>query len=147
MSDSKINVVPIICHLSNLTVFTTDANSASPNTVLQGNQPFSLKVTVEFSGPGAIALMPLSPSIQVEFYAKPLSPDPGVALGRAEVRATPDVLIYPLILKLPPPTSIGLRPRTLYTVGSALRVGSPDWPSLINGFTEELTIEIYTTSP
>lgn len=147
MSDSKINVVPIACHLSNLTVFTTDASEILSSTVLQGNQPFSLKVTVEFSGPGAIALMPLSPSIQIEFYAKPLSPDPGIALGRVEVKASPDVLTYPLVLTLPPPASIGLRSKTIYTIGSVLRVGAPDWPSLINGFTEELTIEVYTASP
>jgi hypothetical protein len=145
MSDSKINVVPIVCRLSNLTVITTDASQTWPSTILQGSQPFSLKVTVEFSGPGAIALMPLSPSIQVEFYARPLSPDLGIALGKVEVKASPDVLTYPLILTLPPPTAIGLRPKTIYSIGSVLRVGSPDWPSLINGFTEELTIEVYAS--
>ncbi|MGA7934186.1 MAG: hypothetical protein WCA35_11615 [Kovacikia sp.] len=145
MSGSQINVVPIACCLSNLTVFTTDANLVLPNTVLQGNQPFSLKVTVEFSGPGAIALMPLSPSIQVEFYAKPLSPDPGIVLGKVEVKASPDILIYPLTLTLPPPSSIGLQSKTIYCIGSVLRVGNPDWPSLINGFTEELTIEVYAS--
>ncbi|MBD2464758.1 hypothetical protein H6G89_27530 [Oscillatoria sp. FACHB-1407] len=147
MSGSQINVVPIACCLSNLTVFTTDANSVFPNTILQSNQPFSLKVTVEFSGPGAIAFVPLAPSIQVEFYAKPLSPDPGIVLGKVEVKANPNVLTYPLTLTLPPPTSIGLRPKTIYSIGSVLQIGNPDWPSFINGFTEELTIEIYATPP
>ncbi|GEM_PF-1984515 len=146
MSNSKINVVPIACHLSNLTVFTTDDNPVLPNTVLQDSQSFSLKVTVEFSGPGAIALMPLAPLIQVEFYAKPLSPDPGMILGNVEVKASPDVLIYPLTLTLPSPAAIGLRAKTIYCIGSVLRVGDPEWPSLINGFTEELTIEVYTSA-
>lgn len=147
MSDSQINVVPIACRLSNLTVGATDSNSILPNTVLQGGQPFSLKVTVEFLGPGAIALVPLSPSIQIEFYAKPLSPDPGMVLGKVEVKTSPNILTYPLTLTLPPPASIGLRSKTIYRIGSVLRVGNPDWPSLINGFTEELTIEVYTSSP
>jgi hypothetical protein len=146
MSDPKINVVPIACCLSDLTVLTTDVSPTWPNTVLQGSQPFSLRVTVEFSGPGAIALMPLSPAIQVEFYAKPLSPDLGMTLGKVEVKARADILSYPLMLTLPPPDSLGLRSNTLYTIGSVLRVGAPDWPSLINGFTEELTIEVYTAS-
>jgi hypothetical protein len=146
MSVSQINVVPITCCLSNLTVFTTDAESVLPNTVLQSNQPFSLRVTVELSGPGAIALMPLSPSIQVEFYAKPLNPDSGIVLGKLEVKTSPDTLIYPLMLTLPPPNSIGLKSKTIYCIGSVLRIGNPDYPALINGFTEGLTIEIYTPS-
>ncbi len=147
MSDSHINVVPIDCRLSNLTVFTTDANQEFPDTILQSHQPFSLKVTVEFLGPGAIALMPLSPSIQVEFYIKPLTPDAGQILGKVEVKASPDILTYSPTLTFAPPVSIGLRPKTIYSVGAILRVGAPDWPSLINGFIEELTIEVYAASP
>lgn len=67
-----------------------------------------------------------------------------MVLGKVDVRATPDVLTYPLTLMLPPPTSLGLHPKKIYCIGAILRVGNPDWPSLINGFTEELTIEIYT---
>lgn len=144
MSDSKINVVPIACSLSNLTVFPVNARQSLPNTVLPGNQPFALQVTVEFSGPGAIALMPLSPSIQVEFYAKPLGPELGMTLGKVEVKTRPGIVTYPLDLTLPPPASLGFRPQTVYSIGSVLRVGDPNWPSLINGFTEELTVEVYT---
>ncbi len=146
MSDSHITVVPITCRFSNLKVFTTDANQAFSEAALQGDQPFSLKVTVEFSGPGAIALMPLTPSIQVEFYTKPLSPEPGIVLGKVEIKTSPNLLIYSPVLTLAPPLSIGLRPNTIYCVGAVLRVGAPNWPSLINGYTEELTIEVYTTS-
>jgi hypothetical protein len=146
MSDSQINVLPIACRLSNLTVFTTDADAEFPNTVLKDNQPFSLKVMVEFFGPGAIALVPLSPAIQLEFYIKPLGPDLGMVLGKVEIKTIPDLLVYSATLTVAPPTSIGLRPKTIYCVGVTLRVGSPDWPSLISGFTEELTLEVYRSS-
>nr|MDJ0702920.1 hypothetical protein [Leptolyngbyaceae cyanobacterium MO_188.B28] len=52
MNDSHINIGPIGCQLSNLTVFTTNANPEFAETVLQDNQPFSLQATVKFSGPG-----------------------------------------------------------------------------------------------
>lgn len=146
MSDSHITVVPITCRLSNLKVFTTDASQSFSEAALHGDQPFSLKVTVEFSGSGAIALMPLTPSIQVEFYAKPLSPELGIALGKVELKTSPNLLTYSPTLTLAPPLSIGLRSNTMYCVGAVLRVGAPNWPSLINGYTEELTIEIYTAS-
>ena len=92
---------------------------------LQDDQPFSLQVTVEFSGPGANALMPLAPTIQVEFYAKPLSPDLGRVLGTIKVIPLPTVLTYTPTLNLSPPRSIGLRPKTLYCIGAVLRVGAP----------------------
>lgn len=124
----------------------SDVSPVLPGTTLQGDQPFSLKVTVEFSGSGAIALMPLSPSIQVEFYAKPLSPDPGIALGHVAIKTMPDVFSYPLVLALTSPLSLGMKPKTIYNIGSVLRVGAPEWPSLIHGFTEELTVEVYTAA-
>ena len=146
MSDSHVNVGPIGCQLYNLTVFTANTKSAFPETVLQPHQPFSLKVTVEFSGPGAIALMPLAPTIQVEFYAKPLSPDPAMVLGNIEMMALPGTLTYMPTLTLGSPQSIGWHTKTIYRIGAVLRVGAPDGPSLINGFIETLTIEIYTVS-
>jgi hypothetical protein len=143
MSESPVNVGPIACQLSNLTVFTANAQTAFSETVLQGYQPFSLKVTVEFSGSGAIALMPLSPAIQVKFFTKPLSPEQGIVLGSVEVMTRPGILSYTPTLNLGPPLSIGLRTGTIYRIGAVLRVGAPDWPALITGFTEELTIEVY----
>jgi hypothetical protein len=112
--------------------------------VLQGNQPFSLQVTVEFSGPGAIALMPLSPAIQVSFYTKPLGPEAGVDLGSLVIHTKPGVFTYTPTLTLGSPFSIGLKAKMLYRLGAALRVGAPEWPSLITGYTEEVTVELYT---
>lgn len=143
MSESHVNVGPIACQLSDLTVFTANSAPALSETILQGNQPFSLQVTVEFSGSGAIALMPLSPAIQVKFFTKPLSPEQGMELGSVEVITRPGVFVYTPTLNLGPPLSIGLRTGTIYRIGAVLRIGAPDWPALISGFTEELTIEIY----
>jgi hypothetical protein len=143
MSDSHVNVSKIDCQLSNLTVLAANAKPTSSATVLKNDKPFSLHVTVEFSGPGAIALMPFALSVQVEFYAKPLGPKAGIILGTMAISTSPEILIYTPKLTLGPPSSVGLEPKTLYRIGAVLRVGAPDWPSLIHGFTEELTLEIY----
>jgi hypothetical protein len=144
MSESYVNIGPIACRLSNLIVSTDNDNSDFSATVLQGNQPFSLQVTVEFSGPGAIALMPLSPAIQVSFYTKPLGPEAGVDLGSLVIHTKPGVFTYTPTLTLGSPFSIGLKAKMLYRLGAALRVGAPEWPSLITGYTEEVTVELYT---
>lgn len=144
MSDCHINIGPIGCQLYNLTASAISAKSEFAETRLPNNQPFSLQVTVEFSGPGAIALMSLSPTIQVEFYAKPLGPEPSKALGSIAVPAIPEELIYTPTLMLSAPKSIGFHAKMIYQIGAVLRVGSPDGPSIVHGFTEALTIEIYT---
>ena len=144
MSESYVNIGPISCRLSNLIVSTDNGNPDFSATVLQGNQPFSLQVTVEFSGPGAIALMPLSPAIQVSFYTKPLGPEAGVDLGSLVINTKPGVFTYTPTLTLGSPFSIGLKAKMLYRLGAALRVGAPEWPSLITGYTEEVTVELYT---
>ncbi|EKU97513.1 hypothetical protein Lepto7375DRAFT_6709 [Leptolyngbya sp. PCC 7375] len=143
MSDCHINIGPIECQLLNLIASTVNSKSGFADTRLQCHQPFSLGVTVEFSGPGAIALMSLSPTIQVEFYAKPLSPEPSKALGSIVVQALPDVLVYTPTLMLSAPQSIGLSAKVIYRIGAVLRVGAPEGPSIVHGFTEALTIEIY----
>jgi hypothetical protein len=144
MSNSQVNVVPIQCRLSNLIVSPTDGDPTASETILQEDQPFSLKVTVEFLGSGAIALLSLSPSILVEFYTKLLSPEAGVVLGQVGVKTTPGILVYFPTLTLAPPLAIGLQIKTLYCIGAVLRVGAPNGPSLINGFIEEPIIEIYS---
>ncbi|MEB3314397.1 MAG: hypothetical protein VKL98_09655 [Cyanobacteriota bacterium] len=144
MSESYVNIGPIACRLSNLIVSTDNGNPDFSATVLQGNQPFSLQVTVGFSGPGAIALMPLSPAIQVNFYTKPLGPETGVELGSLVIKTKPGVFNYTPTLTLGSPFSIGLKAKMLYRIGAALRVGARDWPSLITGYTEEVTVELYT---
>ena len=144
MSDSHINIGPIGCQLSNLTASAIGTESEFAETRLPSNQPFSLQVTVDFSGPGAIALMSLSPTIQVEFYAKPLGPESPKALGRIAVPAISEELVYTPTLMLSAPKSIGLHAKMIYQIGAVLRVGSQDGPSIVHGFTEALTIEIYT---
>ena len=146
MSDSHINVGPITCQLSELISFIPGTKPAFAETILQADHPFSLQVNVNFAGPGAIALMPLLPAIQVEFYAKPLGPELGQTLGRVEVVAEPHRFIYQPTLHLGPPATVGLLPGNIYLIGAVLRVGALNWPSLINGFTEDLNIEICDSS-
>jgi hypothetical protein len=144
MSESHISVSQLDCHLSRLTVAAAHIKPTSSATVLKSHTPFSLKVSVEFSGPGAVALMPLSMVVQVEFYAKPLGPGNGIVLGKASVSTSPDVLTYTPELQLGSPLAIGLQVKTVYRIGAVLMVGAPDWPSFIHGVTEELSVEIYT---
>lgn len=146
MSDSHVNISPIECRLSCLTVFTNNTPTTFPDTILQGRHSFSLQVTVEFLGSGAIALMPLAPTIRVEFYMKPLGPEQGAMLGNIELTTEPEVFVYKPTLDLGPPISLGLNAGKIYKIGSILRVGAPNWPSLISGFTEELTVEVYLPS-
>lgn len=143
MSESHVNVGPIACQLSDLTVSTANSASSLSETILQGNQPFSLQVTVEFSGSGAIALMPLSLTIQTNFFTKPLGPEQGMVLGSVEVITRPGTFVYSPTLNLAPPLSLGLHTGTIYRIGAVLRIGAPDWPALISGFTEETIVEIY----
>lgn len=143
MSDSHINIGPIGCQLSNLTASAISAKSEFAETRLPNNQPFSLQVTVELSGPGAISLMSLSPTIQVEFYAKPLSSDSSKMLGSVAIMALPEVLAYKPTLMLSAPQAIGFHSKMIYQIGAVLRVGTLDGPSLVHGFTEAFTIEIY----
>jgi hypothetical protein len=88
--------------------------------------------------------MPLSPAIQVSFYTKPLGPEAGVDLGSLVIKTKPGMFTYTPTLSLGSPFSIGLKAKMLYRIGAALRVGAPDWPSLITGYTEEVTVELYT---
>ena len=147
MKGTQVNIVPFTCNLSNLTVFTTDSDAAYSDTILRQDEPFSLRVTVEFGGPGAIALMPLLLSIKVNFFATPYCPDPKVELGHATVTTIAGVFTYTPTLSVARPTKVGLVSEQIYHIGALLRAGAPDWPALVTGFIEGLSIQIYNLPP
>jgi hypothetical protein len=139
-NETLISMVPVTCHLSKLQVLSGD----HPEQILMADQPFSVQVQVEFSGNGAVALLSLAPDLQVDFFAKPLALGDGVDLGTATVATAADQLRYGVSLSFKTPTRAGLDTRGVYSLGTLLRVGSPDGPALLCGALEAGKVEIYS---
>lgn len=143
MQESQISIAPITCYLSSLTVFTTDPETDYPETILKQKEPFQLRVTVAFGGPGAIALMPVGLSVRVDFFAEALGIGSKVELGKAVVETAKEVFTYTPTLKVAAPAAAGLVADEVYHVSAVLRMGAPEPPAFITGFIEGLTIQIY----
>jgi hypothetical protein len=143
VQESHISIAPITCHLSHLTVFTADSEADYPETILKQKEPFQLRVTVAFGGPGAIALMPVGLTVRVDFFAEALGIGSKVELGKAVVATAKEVFTYTPTLKVAKPAAVGLVAEEIYHVSAVLRVGAPEPPALIAGFIEGLTIQIY----
>lgn len=143
MKGTQVHVAPISCKLSNLTVFTTDAHAEYPETILRQDTPFSLRVTVEFAGSGAIAFVPLCLPINVNFFAEPYGVNSKVEIGNASVETQARVLTYSPTLTVAKPAGVGLVPEEIYQITAVLRVGAPNWPALITGFIEGLVLQTY----
>lgn len=144
MKGTQVNIAPITCQLCNLTVFTTDPEAEYPETILRQVEPFSLQVTVEFGGSGAIALMPLCLSIQVNFFAEPCGLGSQVELGHTSVDTSARCFTYTPTLAVATPAAIGLVSEAIYQITAVLRVGATNSPALITGFIEGLLIQTYS---
>lgn len=143
MKGTQVHIAPITCKLSNLTVFATDPNTEYPDTILRQDESFSLRVSVEFGGPGAIALMPLGLSIEVSFFAEPYGLGSKVELGSAIIETSAGISSYAPTLKVATPADVGLVPEEIYQITGVLRVGAKHWPALVTGFIEGLAIQTY----
>jgi hypothetical protein len=143
MKGSHVQVASINCTLSNLTIFTTAPDTEYPQTILHQHESFSLRVTVEFGGPGAIALMPLSLCIKVNFFAEPCGLGSKIELGDSLVDTSARTFTYTPTLTIATPTSVGLVAEAIYQVTAVLRVGALNAPALIIGFTDGLIIQTY----
>ncbi|MGJ3246951.1 MAG: hypothetical protein ACFE0I_12860 [Elainellaceae cyanobacterium] len=144
MTEAHVSVLPIRCHLSHLCIVTATTDEAVSCSAIAQDEGGHFSVTMVFEGAGAIALMPLSPTITVEFYAKPVGLGDDVELGRTTTQAIAGVLTYTPTLSFESASKAGLQPGHMYRLGAIVRVGSPDWAALIHGFIENLVIEIYT---
>lgn len=140
---TQVNIAPISCNLSNLTVFTPNSHTAYPEMILRQDESFSLRVTVEFAGPGAIALVPLCLPIKVNFFAEPYGIGKKFELGNTLVETSAKTLTYTPTLTVAKPAGVGLITEEIYQVTAVLRIGAPDWPALITGFIEGLAIQTY----
>lgn len=143
MKGTQVYVSPITCKLSNLTLFTTQANADYPETILVQDESFQVRVTVEFGGSGAIALMPLCLPIQVNFFAEPFGAGAKVELGNTLVETSAKIFIYTPTLAVSTPAAVGMVAEEIYQVTGVLRVGVPNWPAFITGFIEGLAIQTY----
>lgn len=143
MKGSQVNIAPITCQLFNLTIFTTDSDAEYSDPILRQDQAFQVRVTVEFGGPGAIALMPLCLSIKVTFFAEAYGSNTKVELGNALAETSASILTYTPTLTVSTPTVVGLVPEEIYQVKAVLRVGAPKWPALVTGLIEGGAIQTY----
>lgn len=143
MKGSHVQIAPINCNLSHLTVFTTVSDLEHPETILDQHEPFSLQVMVEFGGPGAIALMPLSLCIKVSFFAEPCGLGAKIELGDSLIDTSARTFTYTPTLTIATPASVGLVAEGIYQVTAVLRVGALNSPALIIGFIDGLIIQIY----
>ena len=142
MKDTQIQVAPITCKLSDLSVF-TDPDAEYPETIFRQEQSFQVRITVEFGGSGAIALVPLCLPVKVNFFAEPYGLGSKVELGSTFVKTSARVLTYTPTLVVATPATVGLVCEEIYQLTAVLRVGAPDWPALITGVIEGLAIQIY----
>lgn len=143
MKDTQVHVAPITCKLSQLILFTSDCNLEHSNAILRQDESFQVRITVEFGGGGAIALMPLSIPIQVDFFVEPYGLGDKIELGTTSVQTCGGVLVYTPTLAVASPAAVGLVPKSIYQVTAVLRVGAPNWPGLVIGFIEGLALQTY----
>jgi hypothetical protein len=137
-----VNVASLQCDLSGLVAFTTSADE--PETIVRQDKPFNLQVRVEFSGSGAIALMPLAVNIRVDFFAKAMGSGEPIELGSASLTSEKGQYHYTPTLKLVKSAAkLGFVCEKIYTITAVLRAGAAGEASLINGYIDNLAIEVY----
>lgn len=140
--DSRTRIAAFACALSELTALAKD--SGQSESIFNLTDPVILSVTVEFSGSGAIALMPLSPSIQIDFLAKSFHHREELELGCVALSTMPKQLIYTPAISLPNGLgAVGANPDQAYFISALVRVGAKGFPALITGMIDGLIIQLY----
>lgn len=142
MKGTQVNVAPITCKLSDITIFTTDPNADSES-ILRQDEAFQVQVRVEFGGAGAIALMPLALPIQLNFFADPYGCGAKIDLGNTIMETSAKIFSYTPTLTVPSPAFVKLMPEEIYQITAVLRVGMPNFPAFITGYIEGLAIQTY----
>ncbi|MDX2244344.1 MAG: hypothetical protein NW224_27030 [Leptolyngbyaceae cyanobacterium bins.302] len=140
--DSRVSIAAFACTLSDLVAL--DKNTGQSESIFQLTNPVILSVTVTFSGSGAIALVPLSPQIQVDFFAKSLRDRQELELGCVTLTTLPKQLIYtPAISLANGFDTVGAESNQAYGVSALVRIGASSFPSLITGMIEGLLLQTY----
>ncbi|WP_215618873.1 hypothetical protein [Leptothoe kymatousa] len=128
-----------------LSVGATPADSPAAQAIVPYDAPFSVQITLAFEATNAIALLALAPTIQVDFYMKPLQAGATIDLGTSTLIADSQQSLYTLQLALTPPAELNLTTDKVYHLGAVVRVGAPAHPALLCGVLEaEHPLQIYT---
>ncbi|MBF2025863.1 MAG: hypothetical protein IGS48_03735 [Oscillatoriales cyanobacterium C42_A2020_001] len=140
--EPHVSIASFACALSDLVAHSKQ--TGNPETIFSLEEPLFLSIKVEFSGSGAIALMPLQLSILVEFYAKARKRSEDLELGSATLPTRAKQFIYTPTLAIPIGLgSLAVLPDKAYTISALVRIGAKGHPALITGFVEGLFIQTY----
>ncbi|MBE9066065.1 hypothetical protein IQ260_05305 [Leptolyngbya cf. ectocarpi LEGE 11479] len=144
MSSVSVHSIPIHCQIYDLTIVTACSEQPSTDTILRHDDPFSVQVSLGFQGNNAIALLALTPIIQVDFYARPLQAGSTLDLGVATLETVIDSMSYTAALHLDAPSKTGLTAAAVYRIGALVRIGALEQPALLCGVLEDFVVQIHS---
>ena len=135
-------IAAFTCALSDLVALAK--TTGQPGTIFHQFEPILLSVTIEFSGAGAIAFVPLASAIQVDFFAKSLRSQQALQLGTVTLTTAPKQLLYtPAISLANGFDGIGSESNQAYFLSAVVYIGATGFPALMTGMIEGLMIQIY----
>ncbi|MEM7062577.1 MAG: hypothetical protein AAF572_05370 [Cyanobacteria bacterium P01_B01_bin.77] len=143
MSSVSVHSVPILCQIFDLAIVTAHSDQPSTETILRHDEPFSVQVSLGFQGNNAIALLALTPIMQVDFYARPLQAGSTLDLGVATLETMVDSMSYTAVLHLDTPSKTGLTAAAVYRIGALVRIGALEQPALLCGVLEDLVVQVH----
>lgn len=141
MSSVNIHSLPIICKAYGLSVVTGSSDVAQ--TIVPYDAPFTVQIALAFDDSNSIALLALGPTVQVDFYVKPLQAGSTLDLGSSTLTANGHQSIYTALLEVTSPSELQLMANRVYSLGALVRIGAPDHPALLCGVVEGLMIQIH----
>jgi hypothetical protein len=124
----------------------TDADQWETQTIIMGDRPFHVQVTVEWLGSAAIALLMLNPLISADFYIKPVGVGEDIEIGSIAQSTSASQRSYTLALGLESPDQQGIEPG-LYYLYATVRVGADEGPALLWDVIDGVRIEVLTPVP
>lgn len=147
MIKTEIQSIVIPCRLEGITILTeASAPSLTDTVILHHNQPYSLKVSVNFVSSNSIALLALMPTLRADFYAIPLGIGQPINLGTACLSSQPLQRTYSLVLQLPSLEKSGFAIEHVYRLNALIRIGATDQPALLCGLLEAPVVQVYGDS-
>lgn len=143
MSSVHIHSIPISCQLDELCVVTAHSPEDLTHTVLPSDDAFSVQVSLAFLGTNARSLLALAPTIQVDFYAKPLQAGATIDLGTTVLDTVLQQMSYTAALHLGSPRESNLTKATVYRIGALVRIGALEQPAMLCGVLDDLIVQIH----
>jgi len=139
---AHISIASFTCTVSDLTV--RAKNTGRSETIFRLTEVVILAVTIEFSGSGAIAFLPLAPGIQVDFWAKSCDRHQALDLGRVTLPTQATQFTYTPEISLPAGfAAVAATAEQAYQISAVIRIGASGFPAMIIGKFDGLLIHIY----